>query len=603
MTRETLVQLTGGQMIVEYLISEGVKYVFAVPGHGNTALVDAFVDYQDQITVLPAMHEQGAAHMADGYYRATGEIAVALTSIGPGATNALTGLTTAYADSIPILLITGGAHTYLEGRGLLQEIDRPHGNNFPAMAAPVVKRWWQPGRLEQFPTMLHQAFNTMLEGRRGPVLLDIAQDLQAEMGEWHPPAPRRHRAERRASGNSEAVAEAAALLASAKRPLVLAGGGTVQSGGSEALVAVAEYLGAPVTNTFNGKGAIPEDHELSAGPCGDVGSFAGNQLSREADVILAVGCRFSDRITSSYRPGVTFNIPDTKLVQVDIDGFEIGKNYPVEVGIVGDAKAVLEDLLKELQAAGPPRDYRGTEYFAELQRLREEWEEHLRPWRETDHRPMTLSRALVEARKVLPRHGIVVTDSSSPLSQTFNEFPVYGPKTHVTDGCMQGIGFGVPAALGVQLGAPQTPVMAIIGDGSFLMTGTEIATAVMLGLPTVFLVFNNGGWGAIANLQEELYGDGRELNTHFRKRSGERYYANVAAVAEGLGCHAERVEDPAEIGAALERAFAVDGPAVVEAMTVSELPWSAIHATGEWDITVPAYLGQARDRYVSGRGF
>jgi acetolactate synthase-1/2/3 large subunit len=597
-------QLTGGQMIVEYLIAEGVEYVFAIPGHGNTALLDAFVDYKDEISVLPAMHEQGAAHMADGYYRSSGKIAAAITSLGPGATNALTGLATAYADSIPFLLITGGVHTYMENRGILQEIDRPHSNNFPAMAAPVVKRWWQPSRLEQFPAMLHQAFNTMLEGRRGPVLLEIAQDLQAELGEWDPPEPARHRASGRPSGSRADIARAAALLASAKRPLLLAGGGLIQAGATEPFVQIAEHLGAPVTTTFNGKGAIPEDHELYAWPCGDTGSISGNGMAKRADVILAVGCRFSDRVTSSYRAGVTFNVgTSTKLVQIDVDGFEIGKNYPVDVGIVGDARSVLEDLLAELQQASSPADYRASAYFAELQELKRHWAEHLRPMQTTDHLPMTLSRALAETRKVLPRNGIVVTDSSSPQAHTMNEFPVYEPKTHITDGCMQGIGFGIPAAFGVQLGAPQRPVLAVVGDGSFLMTGSELATAVMLGLPTVVLVFNNGGWGAIANLQQNLFGDGREMNTKFRVRAtGERYYANIAEMAGALGCHAERVEDPAALGAALDRAFAAEGPAVVEALTEPELPWSAIHAVGEWDITVPAYLS-GRESYVAQRGF
>lgn len=596
-------QRTGGQMIVEYLISEGVKYVFAVPGHGNTALLDAFVDHKDEITLLPAMHEQGAAHMADGYYRSSGEIAVVITSMGPGATNSLTGLTTAYADSIPFLLITGGAHTYMENRGILQEIDRPHGNNFPAMAAPVVKRWWQPSRLEQLPTVLHQAFNAMLEGRRGPVLVEIAQDLQAELGEWDPPEPSKRRASGRPSGSRPDIARAAAILAPAKRPVLLAGGGVIQAGASGVFVQIAEHLGAPVTTTFNGKGAIPEDHDLFAWPCGDTGSIPGNELTKKADVILAVGCRFSDRVTSSYRPGVTFNIgTTTRLVQIDIDGFEIGKNYPVEVGIVGDARPALSDLLAELQQASSPADYRASGYFAELQDLKRQWAEYLRPMQSTDHLPMTLSRGLVEVRKVLPRNGIVVTDSSSPQAHTMNEFPVYEPKTHITDGCMQGIGFGVPAAYGAQLGAPERPVLAIVGDGSFLMTGTEVATAVMLGLPTVLLVFNNGGWGAIANLQENLFGEGRDINTKFRRPSGERYFANVADVAKGLGCYAERVEDPAELGAAIERAFAAEGPAVIEAMTDPELPWSNIHAVGEWDITVPAYL-EAREGYVSARGF
>jgi acetolactate synthase-1/2/3 large subunit len=596
-------QLTGGQMVVQYLISEGVEHVFAIPGHGNTALLDAFVDHRDEITVHPAMHEQGAAHMADGYYRSSGKLAVAITSLGPAATNTLTGLTTAFADSIPFLLITGGAHTYMENRGILQELDRPHGNNFPAIAAPVVKRWWQPSRLEQLPAILHQAFNAMLEGRRGPVLIELAQDLQAELGEWDPPEPHTHRAQRRPSGDRSEVARAAKVLAAAKRPVLLAGGGVVQSGGSEVFVAVAEHLGAPVTVSYNGKSAIAEDHELYAWPCGDAGATSGNEMTKKADVILAVGCRFSDRITSSYRPGVTFNIgTTTQLVQIDIDGFEVGKNYPVEVGIVGDARTTLEDLLAEIQRACTPADYRSSNYFAELQQLKAQWAETLAPMQETDHVPMTLPRALAEARKVLPRNSIVVTDSSSPQGHVYNEFPVYAPKEHITDGCMQGIGFGVPAALGAQLGAPDQQVVAVVGDGSFLMTGTELASAVMMGLKTVVLVFNNGGWGAIANLQDDLFGEGRELNTKFRRPSGERYYADIAGVAAALGCHAERVEAPADLAPALERALAASGPAVVEAITEPELPWSAIQGVGEWDITVPANV-PGRARYIQSRGF
>ncbi len=182
-------RMTGGEIVAEHLIREGIEKVFAVPGHGNTALLDAFADRADRIDVVPAMHEQGAAHMADGYYRASGKLAVACTSIGPGATNTMTGLTTAFADSMPFLLITGGVHTYMETRGVLQEIDRPHGNNFPRMAEPVVKRWWQPSRVDQLPMVLDQAFNAMLDGRRGPVLIDLPQDLQAEYEEIELPGP------------------------------------------------------------------------------------------------------------------------------------------------------------------------------------------------------------------------------------------------------------------------------------------------------------------------------------------------------------------------------------------------------------------------------
>jgi acetolactate synthase I/II/III large subunit len=598
----TTKKLTGGQMVVDMLIRQGVERVFAIPGHGNTALLDAFVDRADEIEVVPAMHEQGAAHMADGYYRASGKFAAVCTSIGPGATNTLTGIATAFVDSQPMLVLTGAVHTYMENRGVLQEIDRPHGNNFPRMAEPVVKRWWQPNRVESIPTVLAQAFNTMLEGRRGPVLVDIPQDLQAEYGEYQPPLGSR-RAVSRATGDPTAIAEAAQLLSAAKRPVILAGGGVIAAAATPELIAVAELLGAPVTHSFQGKGAFPADHDLYAWPCGDMGSIPGNAVTRSADVILAVGCRFSDRITSSYRPGVAFNIPDTKLVHIDIDGFEIGRNYPVEVGIVGDAKsslAVLRDLLAQKATQS---DYHTTDYFAELQDLKRQWDEHLRPMRETDYLPMTNSRAMVEIRKALPRNGILVTDSSNPANQAFNEFPIYEPKTNIVAGGFSGIGFGVPAAIGAQIAVPDRPVLALVGDGSFLQSGTEIATAAMLGVPLVIVVLNNGGWEAIKDLQLTLFGSDREIITGWKTPDGQPYFADVTNFARSLGCTAERVEDPEKLADAVERGFATEGPVVIEAMSARELPWSEMHPTGWWDITVPAYLGGGRQDYVAKRGF
>ena len=595
-------KMTGGQMIADYLIHEGVEKVFAIPGHGNTALLDAFVDRADEIEVVPAMHEQGAAHMADGYYRASGKIAAVCTSIGPGATNTLTGLVTAFADSQPLILITGAVHTYMENRGVLQELDRPHGNNFPRMAEPAVKRWWQPSRLDQIPIALAQAFNTMHEGRRGPVLLDIPQDLQAEAGEYTPPTGAR-RAQTRSTGDPVAIAEAAKLLATAKRPVILVGGGVIAAEASPELLAVAERLGAPVTHSFMGKGAFPADHDLYAWPCGDMGSIPGNAVTRTADVILAIGCRFSDRITSSYKHGVTFAIPDTKLVQIDIDGFEIGRNYPVEVGIVGDAKSSLSSLLTALQAEGDAPDYRQSEYFAELQDLKAQWDEYLRPKRTTDYLPMTNSRAMVEIRSALPRNGILVTDSSNPANQAFNEFPIYGPKTNIVAGGMSGIGFGLPAAIGAQIAVPDIPVLAMVGDGSFLQTGTELATAAMLDVPLVVVVLNNGGWQAIKDLQTRLFGSDRKITTEWTTPKGEAYFANITEFARSLGCTAERVEDPAKLADAVRRGFETPGPVVIEAMSARELPWSEMHPTGWWDMAVPAYLGETRDEYVSQRGF
>ncbi|WP_029537084.1 thiamine pyrophosphate-binding protein [Rhodococcus erythropolis] len=598
----TVQKLTGGQMVVDILIREGVEKVFAIPGHGNTALLDAFVDRADEIELVPAIHEQGAAHMADGYYRASGKIAAVCTSIGPGATNTVTGIATAFADSQPMILITGAVHTYMENRGVLQEIDRPHGNNFPRMVEPVVKRWWQPGRLEQLPSAMAQAFNTMLEGRRGPVLVDIPQDLQAEYGDYVPELYSR-RAQTRATGDPVAIAEAAKLLAGAKRPVILAGGGVIAAEAGAELLTLAERLGAPVTHSFQGKGAFPADHDLYAWPCGDMGSIPGNGVTKTADVILAVGCRFSDRITSSYRPGVTFDIPNTKLVHIDIDGFEIGRNYPVEVGIVGDAKTSLSSLIDELGAPAADYDFRATDYYAELQDLKAQWDEHLRPMRETDYLPMTNSRAMVEIRKVLPRNGILVTDSSNPANQAFNEFPIYEPKSNIVAGGFSGIGFGVPAAIGAAIGAPDKAVLALVGDGAFLQTGTEIAAAAMSGVNVVFVVLNNGGWEAIKDLQINLFGAEREIISGWKLPDGSPYFADITAFAQSLGCKSERVEDPAKLGAAVQRAFETEGPVVIEAISARELPWTEMHAMGWWDITVPAYHGEVRDDYVNQRGF
>jgi acetolactate synthase I/II/III large subunit len=593
---------TGGQIIVDALIREGVERVFAIPGHGNSSLLDAFVDRKDEIELVPAIHEQGAAHMADGYYRASGKLAAVCTSIGPGATNTLTGLATAFADSQPLLLITGAVHTYMENHGLLQEIDRPHGNNFPRMAEPVVKRWWQPSRVDQLPMVMSQAFNALYEGRRGPVLLDIPQDLQAEFAHYVPVEGKR-RPSRNAVGVVSEIREAAKLLAGAKRPVVLAGGGVIAAGATDELLAVAEHIGAPVTHSYMGKGAVPADHDLYAWPCGNVGSIPGNTLTRSADVILAVGCRFGDRVASSYKHGVTFSIPDTKLVQIDIDGFEIGRNYPVEVGIVGDAKTTLAGLGEALEEIEPARAYRDSEYFAELVELRKQWDEHLASARASAERPILNSRALVEIREAFPREGILVTDSSNPANQSFNEFPVYGPKLNIVAGGMSGIGFGVPAAIGAQIARPDKPVLAIVGDGSFLQTATELCTAAMLNLPLVVVVLNNSGWQAIKDLQIRMFGDDREIITAFTKQGGEQFEAHIADMARSMGCTGVRIEDPDELRAAVDQAFATQGPVVIEVISANQLPWSEMHPTGWWDVPIPAYHTTRRETYVERRGF
>jgi acetolactate synthase-1/2/3 large subunit len=595
-------RMTGGQIIADYVISEGMPYLFGVAGHGNTALLDAFVDRKEKISVVQAIHEQGAAHMADAFYRVARRVCGVFTSIGPGAANTAMGVANAYIDSIPLLLLTGSVHTYMRGRGVLQELERTHWANFPRMMEPVVKRWWQPSRVDQLPNVLHLAYNVMLEGRRGPAYIDVPMDLQAEEADIASlPDPVTRRPRGRAHGDPQVVESLAKLLASARRPLLLAGGGVIASQAESELQAVAEFLGAAVSVTWMGKGSIPEDHPLYVWPCGDLGSISGNTLAREADVILAVGCRFTDRTTSSFRRGVTFDIPPTKLVQIDLDPYEIGKNYPVELGVVGDAKATLADLLEALRAIAKPADYGNAPYFARMCELKAAWREALRPSQESNASPMTISRALVEARRVLERDAIVVTGAGNPQSQAFTEFPVYGPAQHITAGGFSAMGFEIPAAIAAKLAAPNRQVVALVGDGSFLQTVEELAMAAQYDIPAVFIVFNNYGWECIKNLQTLQFGPDRVIATSFRKRDGTPFSADLTMIAQGFGCQAERVDQPAALGAALTRALRAGRPAVVEAMCSRELPGSGLTATGWWDVTVPAYHREKRAAYEAAR--
>ncbi len=306
-------RLTGAQIVVEYLVRQSVPYVAGIPGHGCWNLTDVLLDHGDAIRVIQVMHEQSAVHLADGYYRATGRPMVAFTSIGPGQTNTVVGMATAYADSTAVMLLTGSAHTYMRGHGLFQEVERRHQADNPRIFEPIVKEWWQPSRVDELPFVLQRAWNQMVSGRPGPVLLDLPMDIQADTAEVIIPDPREREARHGPRPAAVDVERAAALLRGARRPVIVAGGGVILADASAELTKLAERLGAPVVTTWQGKGAIDETHELNAWSIGDTASTSGNQLASSADVVLAVGCRFTDWSASSWRKGVTFAIPPSKL--------------------------------------------------------------------------------------------------------------------------------------------------------------------------------------------------------------------------------------------------------------------------------------------------
>jgi acetolactate synthase-1/2/3 large subunit len=590
-------KLTGGQIVVETLIREGVPYLVGIPGHGTLGLSDALIG-QDRLQVLQVRHEQAAVHLADGYYRVSGVPLAVFTSIGPGAMNTVIGVASCYVDSIPVLVLTGNSHTHMAGRGVLQEIERQQDANSLAVFKPIAKRIWSPTSAARLPRVLQRAFAEMLTGRRGPVVVDLPMDVQCDSVDVGTglPNPDAYRPTGPVLPDPNLIEAAGRLLMEAARPVIVAGGGVIAAEATPQLRELAELLGAPVVTTMMGKGAFPEDHPLSGFHGGSKGTTCGNALTAKADVLLAVGMRFADESTSSYRHGVTYAIPPTRLIHMDLDPTEIGKNYPVAAGIVADARAGLGALLEWLRAHGTARDYAQGDYFAHVRALREEWLAQVREQAAADHTPVTISRLIAELRAFLDRDAIVVTSSGNTQAQWFQEAPVYAPRTSLTTGGFSTMGWTVPAALGAKLAAPDRQVVGLVGDGDFLMTAQELATAAQYDIPAVFVVANNVGWIAIRDLQTAVYGEERAAGAEFLKERAP-ITPDLAALARALGCHGQRVSAPEEVRPALERAFAAHAPAVVEVMVERTYPLSGSPAVGWWDVPVPTYLAAQRTRY------
>ena len=587
--------MTGGQIVVDRLIREGVPYVAGIPGHGCLGLVDAFRERRDEIKVIQVRQEMSGVHLADGYFRVTGKPLAVYTSIGPGACNTVIGVATAYVDSSAVLVLCGDTHTHMMGKGVLQEIERRHDSDFARILAPVTKRYWRAEEARQLPSIMRRAFLEMTGGRHGPVMVSLPMNVQCDAAEVsdEPLTPRQAPPE----ANGEALADAAKLLMNAKRPVILVGGGVKYAGAEAELRAVAERVSAAVITTLPAKDCFPNDHPLYAWLTGAKGTSCGMELGRKADVMLAVGTRFADETACSYRDGIAFSIPRTKLIHMDIDAGEIGKNYPADVPIVADAKAGLAGLARALEAGGPRRPWQEGDYAKEIVSLREAWARRLAEWEDPDREPMMITTLLRELRAFLDRDAIVAHSSGNVQAQILQEFPFYEPGTQLTTGGFSTMGWAFPAALGAKLAAPDRQVVAAVGDGDFLMTMQELATAVQHEIPVVVVVANNCGWLAISDLQMAAYGEDLEYGSIFKDRDGKPFDTNFAEIAKGFGAHGERITRGDEVGPALERAFASGKPAVVEAMTAVEFPESGSPAVGWWDVPIPAHMKEKRARY------
>ncbi len=532
---------TGGQWAVDALAAEGVRHVFGIPGVHNLAIYDALPGQPGMAHIL-ARHEQGAAFMADGYARAGGEPGVVAVTTGPGATNALTPLVESYASSVPVLVLMSDIPAALIGKnlGALHEVP-----NQIECFRPVT-RWAEVVRDGAgIAVAVQGAFTRFRSVRPGPVALSIPTDrLMAKVsGVLH----ERRGARPRCDGAG--VERAAALLRGARRPLIITGGGVVAAGAAAELVALARRLSAPVVTTVNGRGAMPETDPLWLGVLPN--RLATQAALEAADVLLAVGCRFAHRSTK----GLLLNLelrPEQKLIHLDLDPEEIGRLFKAEVGIPGDARDGLAGLLAALGAGAAAGDWDR----AALARQRDaRWSR----WTETDAR---LIRIL---RDALPPDGIVVNDQTGLNYWMEWHYPVLAPRTFLYPIGSATLGYAVPAAIGARIARPDRPVVAVVGDGGFLFSVNELATAVKYALPIVFLVLNDNRYGAIKYLQEAM----------FAGRWSETDLANpdFTALARAFGAEGHLVKQVDDLPRALARALAHPGPTVLELPVAIDPPW------------------------------
>lgn len=595
-------KLTGGQIVVKYLESEGVPYALGIPGHGILGFFDALRESEKagKMRYLQVKHEQTAAHIADGYFRMKGEPLAVFASIGPGSLNTAIGLATAYVDSSAYFEVIGDAHVQMKGVGVLQEVERYQDSNLLRAFEPLAKRAWRAESVSQLPRIMQRAFNQMLTGRKGPVVLSLPMNVQAADADVRLPEPSAHRTAHRPSGDPAAVAEAVKLMLGAKRPVILAGGALFQPGAQERLVRLAETWGAAVVTTMAGKSAFPEDHPLNGFHTGSKGTPVGLKLTREADVVLALGTRFADETTCSYRHGAGFAFPETKLIQVDIEACEIGKNYPCDVGILGDVSLVMEQLADALASAAPSLPAGGSgEYREDILALKAAWKEVIQKKRDQRHDLVTISQLIGELNECAPLDAVIATSSGNTQAQLFQEFEFKKGQRHLTTGGFSTMGWAMPAAIGAKLACPERPVIALMGDGDFMMTMQELSFLAQYEVPVVVIIANNRGWMAIKDLQNDVLGSEYAFGNDFERR-GAPYSPDFAAIASAFGVDACSISQPGELAGALKRALASGKPALINVDVCREYPDSGGEAYGWWDVPIPTYMVERRAAYEEG---
>lgn len=525
---------TGADILLECLEREGVDVLFGYPGGQVIPIYDAL--YDARIRNILVRHEQGAVHAADGYARSTGRVGVCLATSGPGATNLVTGIANAYMDSVPLVAITGQVPTFLIGCDSFQEAD------ITGITIPITKHNYLVRNVGDIPRVVKEAFHIASTGRPGPVLIDLAKDIQTITGKVeYPETVDLPGYKPNYIGNSRQVKEAADTIMEAKKPVLYIGGGAVSSGAAGEVLKLAELREIPVTTTLMGMSAFPNDHRLYLGMLGMHGTVAANYAVTESDLLIAVGARFDDRVTGKLAAFA----PKAKVIHIDIDPAEIGKNVKVNVPIVGDCRLVLEMLLERLAPASNPV-----------------WLRQIRDWQETyplryEATGLKPQQVIEEIGRIAGEDAIICTEVGQHQMWTAQYYRFKRPRTFITSGGLGTMGFGFPAAIGAQVGNPDRLVIDIAGDGSFQMNVQELGTAVAHQIPVKVVILNNFYLGMVRQWQEFF--------------QNKRYSATVlesnpdfVKIAEAYGAAGFRIEAGQDLHGTLEEAFRTPGPVVVD---------------------------------------
>ena len=533
--------MIGSRALIKALEKEGVEFVFGLPGGANLPIYDALVDANFRHILV--RHEQSASHMADGYARIKRKAGVCFATSGPGATNIITGLATAYADSSPVLAVTGQVALAMIGKDAFQETD------IIGVANPCTKYSFQPRSARDIPETVKKAFYIAESGRPGPVLIDIPKDVQQASADMTFPELIKVR------GYSPVVdpdlsqlGKAAEILLTAQRPIIMSGGGVILSGAFSELQAVAELLMAPVVTTFKGKGSFPENHALAMGPIGMHGHAEANKMILEADCILAVGARFSDRSVGRYDEfGRGMNI-----IHLDVDPAEIGKNKMVDVAVIGDVKSSLRTLFKMLSKVIIKKGL-DNPWLKRRKELIDYYSETIKDY----SRELTARKALKKLREILPSESIVTTEVGQCQMWASLHFDVISPGTFFSSTGLGTMGFGFPASIGAKAARPDVPVVDIAGDGSFNMTENSLAVSVLDELPVIVFLMNNYMLGMVAQWQRAFY-NRRYMGVH------QHNCPDYVKIAQAYGAEGIKVQSLNDLEQAIKSALKMEVATVID---------------------------------------